>query len=202
MIQDEEYHPPERKMPRSYYDDYDYDSDATITDEQVKRVLVPVIGMIEEGRFDRPRRHLWLRPVIQLAAVAAVVGVVSLTSMRNGTLPDNYIDIIDDTPPLAGSIPQTSMLSGCVMIDGAGVSGVTLTLISTESMEIAATAITVEDGLFNFPNAPAGTFFLTISAQPGTVEADRSQTEVWITTDGDTEPVRAEDGDVLSIPRP
>jgi len=49
----------ERRKPGEYSMKFIFDEyiENNITDEQVNRILEPVLKMILEGRFDRPARH-------------------------------------------------------------------------------------------------------------------------------------------------
>ena len=61
---------------------FDRYAEDTITEEQVQRVLAPVLRMIREGRFDklRKRRFSWREnPVISVIAVLMLVIVVAFT---------------------------------------------------------------------------------------------------------------------------
>ena len=52
----------------------------TVTDEQVQRVLLPVLKMIRERKFDKPprRRFSWLiAPLLSMAAVAVLIITVA-----------------------------------------------------------------------------------------------------------------------------
>ncbi|MDR1291820.1 MAG: hypothetical protein LBJ91_00270 [Clostridiales Family XIII bacterium] len=65
--------PPGFPVLRQMLDRY---ADEAVTDEQVARVLAPVLAMIRAGRFDRPRggRYSWLiRPMILVIAVVALI---------------------------------------------------------------------------------------------------------------------------------
>ena len=58
---------------------FDWYAENTITNEQVERVLEPVIKMILEGKFDRPRprRFSWLfKPTLSLAVIGVLIYVV------------------------------------------------------------------------------------------------------------------------------
>ena len=60
---------------------FDHYIEDTITSEQIRRVLEPVLKMIREGKFDRPRRiqYGWLmRPLGSFAAIGILILIVSM----------------------------------------------------------------------------------------------------------------------------
>ena len=60
-------------------DIFDWYVENTITNEQIQRVLEPVLRMICEGRFDRsrPSRFAWLfKPTISTIAVMTLIYIV------------------------------------------------------------------------------------------------------------------------------
>ena len=74
----------------------------TITDEQIRRIMAPVLRMIQEGKFDRSflQRYKWLiHPLISGIAIAALILTVAF-SQTNET-PYNNINI-----PTAGELVQ------------------------------------------------------------------------------------------------
>ena len=59
---------------------FDWYAEKYIADEQVRRVLEPVLKMIEEGKFDVPRwrSYLWLiKPFVMVAFVATMIIMVA-----------------------------------------------------------------------------------------------------------------------------
>jgi len=63
--------PKERQKSPVLKQVFDWYADESITDEQIQRILVQVIQMIDEGVFDKPqrRRDSWLtRPVTSVIA--------------------------------------------------------------------------------------------------------------------------------------
>ena len=59
---------------------FDLYAEYSITEEQVERVLAPVIKMIQDGKFDKPRqKHFtWLfKSMMSIIAVGALILVIS-----------------------------------------------------------------------------------------------------------------------------
>jgi len=54
-------------------------SEESITEEQVQRVLKPVVAMIYEGRFDESlsKRYSWaIKPMVSMIAVGVLIVIV------------------------------------------------------------------------------------------------------------------------------
>lgn len=69
---------PKTSVLKEIFDIYE---EETITEDQVKRVLEPVLKMIREGRFDRPRRRQygWLvSPLSSMITVGTLIIIVWL----------------------------------------------------------------------------------------------------------------------------
>jgi len=56
----------------------------TISDEQLRRVLEPVLRMIDEGEFDRPRLHRyeWLLKPLAIVMIVVAMVVIVIFSQR------------------------------------------------------------------------------------------------------------------------
>ena len=134
------------------------------TDEQVQRVLEPVLTMIREGKFDKPKRsrfRWWVKPMLSVVAVA----VIALATVfgQTATVPNSsevsrgYIAVSDADIPLAAK-PGLNTLSGQVSMEDKGVGGIEVLLIDAVSMKTIETATTNIDGSYQFNKVPDGTY--------------------------------------------
>jgi hypothetical protein len=91
---------------------FDRYAEESVTEEQVARVLAPVLAMIRAGRFDRPKgeRYEWLiKPLIAGIAVATLIITVAIAQPAG--MGFGRVIIPEDAPPLStGSAPVNSIL--------------------------------------------------------------------------------------------
>jgi len=147
---------------------YEVHAEETISDEQARRVLKPVLAMIDEGKFDKPRRIISIAP---LATVAAVLVVAVTATLMLFSQPDNPgIEILESNPPLTDSIPARTVLPGSVTLSGKGVSGVTIILEDAYSLESVITVVTDNSGDFEFPEGVQPGLYKLIVIPPDGME--------------------------------
>lgn len=90
----------------------------TITDEQVDRVLNPVLDRIKKGEFTQPAKPiLFPRPSLRLVGVAAAITVVAFAAMMQmgggqELAGGEYVEIPNANIPLAGAPILDGTLSG------------------------------------------------------------------------------------------
>jgi len=161
---------------------FDAHAEETISDEQIRRVLDPVLKMIKEGRFNRPRRVSWIVPLT--AAAAVLVVTAAITMFRSGLINDAFVDLPDVDPPLIETIPVVKTLSGSVTFMSSGVSGVTIVLVDAESLEVVFSSITDSEGAYAFNNVPVGIYRLTAYPHPGMAIANDTDADGWIIVNG------------------
>jgi len=176
---------------------FDQVAEETISEEQVQRVLAPVLARIHAGEFGRPRRFAWLwQPVAAVAAVALLALTVAVS--QGGLKPGRYVTLPDIRIPLAAPA-QENRLDGRVMLADEGVGGVELELVDAESMERCAAAVTAEDGSYSFRNIADGSYRLRILPPAGMTvspaDATADDAGVWVTVNGERELIFGEDGE-------
>ncbi len=102
--------------------------------------------------------------ITKLVAAATLLAVPLINACGEGPVP----------PPPAGTI------SGSVMVEGEGLTGVTVTLSS------GTTVTTTNGGAFSFADVEAGTYTVTISGHPGDANFPQTSQSATITDDGQT----------------
>ena len=162
--------PPKVPVLKEIFDRY---AEETITDEQLQRVLAPVLKMIQDQKFkkSRWRRYSWLmKPVVSVVAVVAIIAIVAVTQ-KNGVV-DRDIVIQDNEVPLVARAVSMSSLAGRVCLEDNGVDGIAVSLVDTTSMKIVETAITNADGAYSFQTIPVGTYRLKVLLPDGMALVD------------------------------
>ena len=139
-----------------------------VTDDRTQKVLEPILKMIREKKFDRPRwhRYSWLvKPALAIATIVtlAITVAVSQTGMVQG----NSIVVPDADVPMAAMSMDDYKLSGMVSLKDKGVGGLEITLVDTESGETVQTAITSVDGAFSLSGISGGTYKLRVLLPKG-----------------------------------
>jgi hypothetical protein len=138
----------------------------TITDEQVQRVLAPVLERIRNGEFDRPRRRRrFVRTAYAAATLLVCLGLgIAFASGRPQAVPEADIQrqtaivTIQDQPvPLAGPTDVNS-LSGTAVLPGSETGCVLVRLVDAETGEVVAVMQTDESGQYAFEGFADGTY--------------------------------------------
>ncbi|MCL2566021.1 MAG: hypothetical protein FWE24_09475 [Defluviitaleaceae bacterium] len=85
---------------------FDQHASETISDYDVRRLLAPVHGMIDEGKFDKPRIFSWWPQTLVMMA-AAITLVVIMTLSNNDPAQETvhigtFVEITNPRIPLAG----------------------------------------------------------------------------------------------------
>ena len=136
----------------------------TISDEKIRRLVSPVINMIEQGRFDRPRLITWWPQT--LAALAAVLVIAAVAVMPHndswqgevqvGTL----VEIPDIGIPLSGTPFSGLNPSTYAILPERGIEDVQFTLINEYNNETIYMETIGEGGAFTFVGVPDGRYRL------------------------------------------
>jgi hypothetical protein len=146
-------------------------AEETVDEEQVQRVLQPVLRMIEEGRFKRRKRAV--QPAKPLA-VAAVIVLTTVGIIRFGGRREALTDIAPPQVPLA-NVTAAMTVTGRLMGEGSPLGGITLTLLTADG-EIAGTAVTDEDGGYCFTGIPDGEYQISAAMVSGFALKDEETT--------------------------
>jgi hypothetical protein len=152
--------PAEISVMKQLFDQYEKD---TITEEQIQRVLAPVLQMIREGKFSRRRRFQRVR---KIGAGVAVCSAAIVTLVINRMPPKVLVNIPDESVPLADTTVAAGSLSGKVTLEGKGINGVVLTLVDTDSGGVTE-AVTNGDGEYAFEELPDGRYRLEVEPPSG-----------------------------------
>jgi len=173
---------------------YEMHEEETISDEEVQRVLEPVLAMIKEGKFDTPRR-LYAR-ILPLATVAAVLVVTAtVTMVRSGIVNDPITEIEDTRPPLFETIPVYRSISGRIVLEGESLDGVVVVIVDAERLIDIGTAITDREGVFVFNNLPNGTYRIKAALAEGMRIVDEPDSDGWIKVNGSVDLVINDDSE-------
>ena len=157
----------------------------TITDDQVNRVLEPVLNMIREGRFDRNKRLYLLKTLSPILSVAAAfILILTIVFTKNKAATDKTI-ISSPEVPLAGISDSSNLLAGRVIISGKGLGDISLQLCSIDNQMVDST-ITDTEGTFIFSAFSNGVYRLKILL-PEDMELLDRDSEGYITIDGKNE---------------
>jgi len=179
---------------------FDRHAEETISDEQVRRVIAPVLARIKTGEFNRPHEKTIEKPEDKLnrvfrllpqavASIAAAAVVISATIFWQNGSKNILVEIPGANPPLAGKIPAVNTLIGGLTLEGQGISGVELTLIETRNMQVVGTAVTDDDGDFSFRNIKDGTYMLVALPFAYSVSGEAIEVGIWTVANGKIEPV-------------
>jgi len=121
----------------------DRHANETISDYDVRRLLAPIQGMIDEGKFDKPKLFSWWpQTLVMLAAVVTLAIVVTLSG--GGVAQDvvqvgTFVEINNARIPLAGTpLPPDAanyVLSEFAIMPILSVENINFRLINVTSQE-------------------------------------------------------------------
>jgi hypothetical protein len=140
----------------------DWHMEETITEEQVQRVLAPVLEMIRQGRFSKRRRMQRIRNIALWAATCVAAITVLLLTVADL---HPWIEIPETEIPLAATPIAGGSLSGRVTFEGWGVSGVVLALEYAGGG--SATTVTDNGGKYAFDGISRGNHRLEVELPDG-----------------------------------
>ena len=165
---------------------FDIEAD-NITEEELGRIIEPVLEMIRAGEFDKQEKekeHDIIRLLPRLVAAVAIVAIMIVALGLGYMMQDSMIFIPDPPVPLAELFAvEHNRFSGLVTAEGAGVGGVILTLINTEDMS-EVVSVTGSNGRYSFGVIDDGTYRLFVRV-PSSPELPRNLNGgLWVTTDG------------------
>ena len=136
----------------------------TISDEKIRRLVNPVINMIEQGRFDRPRIITWWPQT--LAAVAAVLVIAAVAALPHSEpwQGEIFVGTLVEVPnigiPLSGTpFGDLEPSTYAILADGS-IEGVHFTLINEYSGEKIHLESGSDGGTFTFTGVPDGKYRL------------------------------------------
>lgn len=154
---------------------FDKYAEDTVTDEQVKRILTPIIRMIFEGRFSGAirRRTTWLPQII--VTVAAVLVFVVITTVSGRGVQSKTVLLPEVNVPLA-NISILNTLSGRVVTEDKALAGVEIQLVDSTTNEVVVTTITNSNGEYSFSGLDNGKYTITIDGY--TVINDNSEVTI------------------------
>ena len=132
--------PPKKNVLKRVFDRYTED---TITDEQVERVLAPVLMLIKDHGFERPRWHRFSWQIQLMAPVATAATLIATVAITC----------------LSGS---GSSVSGYVYLEDVAADNIEVLLFDTKSMEAAGTSMTDQNGAYSFHGIPDGSYKLCV----------------------------------------
>ncbi len=121
----------------------------SITDEQVQRILAPVLQMIRDGKFDRRRRFTWQAKLL-ISALTAVLILAVVVFAGEWMGPDGAVVLPDNKTPLASqplSEPEPASLTGTAATESAAETETeTASATATESAADTETKTETEKG--------------------------------------------------------
>jgi hypothetical protein len=151
----------------------------TISDEQVQRVLAPVLEMIRQGKFSK-RNRMWRRIRKIAVGFATCISIAAFAFVA----PQMWVDISPAEIPLVSTPFATSSLSGVVTLEGKGVNGVVLTLWNSDS-GTGTVVISDISGGYSFDEISAGDYRLEMTPPSG-MELENGSGGFYLTvTDGE-----------------
>ena len=157
---------PQSFVLKSIFDKY---AEEIITDEQIERLLKPILQMIKDGRFDKThstvRVRRFYRAILSVAAVVALMLTVVFTQIKGKNT--TTIVIADTKVPLS-SFQITNSISGNVIMNNKGVEGVVIVLesIDESSQPVSTTDVNGEYVIKGFSN---GVYFMKVILPEGIV---------------------------------
>ena len=162
-------------------------ADETISEEQVERVLRPILLRIEAGEFKPRRKNSVKRAVFSTVAAAAVLimGIaIELTrSVPAANISTGFVIIPESRPPLASSILHRQTLYGKVTVEDKGIEGAMLELHLVGDEQIKKTTQTNQLGMFSFDEPEDGTYTLRVKA-PEMGHTEMFYAGTWIVAGG------------------
>jgi len=135
----------------------------TISDEQIFRLLEPIRQRVYAGHY----RDVQAKPPLRLAVlrpVAAAIIVIVAAFVMDARFEHRRMEIPGPVIPLARITPSTYTMTGCVTVKGSGTGGIWLTLTDIDNADISKTAVTLDDGTYDFCDLIDGTYRLTVGA--------------------------------------
>ncbi|MCL2852012.1 MAG: carboxypeptidase-like regulatory domain-containing protein [Defluviitaleaceae bacterium] len=134
----------------------------TISEDRARHVHMPIIKMIEEGRFDKPRRVSWWPQTLASMAAVAAIAIVATFSHSDTTRYDNshvgtLVEIPDAGIPLAGTPFEGHEPASFVIMPE---DGFVFTLINEANQETFYLETVGSDGSYTFTGVPDGNYRL------------------------------------------
>ncbi len=148
---------------RQVFDQY---AEESITEEDVQRVLSPVVAMIRAGCFDRPRRFWPISLVITMLVVVLAV-VATFAGLASVALPV-YNQAVVAGKPMVAPVPAGSSLAGEVMARGGAA-----VLCTCRLPGCFLPCKPVRTALFRFEKTSGGSYWLRVESKDGWREMDR-----------------------------
>lgn len=166
---------------------FDIFAEDTITDEQINRILAPVLKLIREGKFRKTRRDriaFFTLPLLSMAAVIVLIATVVIS--QRGVVENKRITVIEPLVPLSNFLKEgDNELLGRAYHKNSGLEGVVLQLQDTKTGTIVST-ITNSDGQYTFSKIPDGVYKVKV-VLPEDMRLVNGGTEGYITIDGTTD---------------
>ena len=155
----------------------------TITNEQISRVLGPILRMIKNGEFDK-KKILTLLPqiVVSMAALLVLVVTVLFTGPKKVSA---SIIIPESITPLANISNYSNNISGRVLLSGKGLKDIDCQLVDI-SNENVITFKTDYEGYFSFISFPDGIYSIKVLLPEG-MKIDNIGENGYIEIDGKEE---------------
>ena len=160
------------RILKSIFNKYIEDS---ITEEQIERLLRPILQMIKEGRFDRVYARIRARRIYQavlsFAAVLVLVITVIFAQIKSNKA---YTIVIPDTQVPQASFNFQNSISGKVTMDNKGVEGITLQFEDLYNKSQPVDTTTDVNGKYEIKGFPNGTYIVRIILPDGILLEDGS----------------------------
>ena len=146
---------------------FDKYAEDTITNEQLLRVLDPILVMIREGRFDTHKtRKIFslLAPVLSIAAALAITFTLVFSHMHRNNI--NTVIIPYSEIPLAAMPISSNIIEGRFFAKDKGIENITLVLQDTNGQLVDST-ITNDKGEYLFKGFKDGVYMLKVVLPSG-----------------------------------
>ena len=140
---------------------FDQYAEETICDERARNLHAPVLKMIEEGRFDKPRRSPWWPQALVSASAVAMIAIVAAFAHDRSRFESEYVGTLVEIPdagiPLVGTPFEGHTPSSFVIMPE---DGVEFSLVNEDSRETFRLAVVGVDGAYTFSGVPDGSYRL------------------------------------------
>ena len=135
-----------------------------ISEDKIRRLVNPVISMIEQGRFDRPRLITWWPQTMATVVAILVIVVVALLPHNVGSQESIFVGTLVEVPDIGIPLSITPFggleASTYAILPEESIEGVHFTLVNEHSNETIYMESGGESGAFIFKGVPDGSYRL------------------------------------------
>jgi len=159
--------------------------DESIGEDEVSKILEPVLVRIKAGDFDFIRAHRRVKYVfgVSLVSVAALAFMV-IAQLTNLTPTGHETIIDDDIPPLSSAAKYPQLFSGRIIGENVETNNIELNLMALRDATQKYTTTINKDGTFKFRDIEDGLYKLIIKQGESSGYTQSRGAGIWFVFNG------------------